>query len=126
MHTETAKSYPGQATLAYSFANKTLRPLRENQNPVIYLWHMSETISKNRSVRWKNSDERVLNPQQRIPGWPTLRWTELCCATNSSAKKTQEYLAAYKENNLTEIADALGDQLYILCGTTSLNTGCNM
>ena len=28
-----------------------------------------------------------------------------------------EYLKATKENNLIEIADALGDMLYILCGT---------
>ena len=28
-----------------------------------------------------------------------------------------EYLKATKENNLVEIADALGDMLYILCGT---------
>ncbi len=28
-----------------------------------------------------------------------------------------EYLKAAKENDLTEIADALGDMLYILCGT---------
>lgn len=28
-----------------------------------------------------------------------------------------EYFDAVKENNLVEIADALGDQLYILCGT---------
>ena len=28
-----------------------------------------------------------------------------------------EYLKAAKENNLVEIADALGDMLYILCGT---------
>ena len=28
-----------------------------------------------------------------------------------------EYLKASKENNLVEIADALGDMLYILCGT---------
>lgn len=32
-------------------------------------------------------------------------------------EENEEYLAACKEGNLTEIADALGDQLYILCGT---------
>jgi predicted HAD superfamily Cof-like phosphohydrolase len=33
------------------------------------------------------------------------------------AEENDEYLQACKDNNLEEIADALGDQLYILCGT---------
>ena len=33
------------------------------------------------------------------------------------AEENEEYLEAVKNNDLTEIADALGDQLYILCGT---------
>ena len=32
-------------------------------------------------------------------------------------EENDEYLEACKENDLTEIADALGDQLYVLCGT---------
>ena len=32
-------------------------------------------------------------------------------------EENEEYLQACEENDLTEIADALGDQLYILCGT---------
>lgn len=32
-------------------------------------------------------------------------------------EENEEYLEAAKNNDLTEIADALGDQLYILCGT---------
>lgn len=33
------------------------------------------------------------------------------------AEENDEYLQACKDNSLIEIADALGDQLYILCGT---------
>lgn len=33
------------------------------------------------------------------------------------AEENDEYLQACKDNSLVEIADALGDQLYILCGT---------
>lgn len=33
------------------------------------------------------------------------------------AEENDEYLEAAKNGNLTEVADALGDQLYILCGT---------
>jgi len=32
-------------------------------------------------------------------------------------EENEEYLDAAKEGDLVEIADALGDQLYILCGT---------
>ena len=33
------------------------------------------------------------------------------------AEENDEYLEAAKDGNLTQIADALGDKLYILCGT---------
>lgn len=33
------------------------------------------------------------------------------------AEETAEYLQACQDNNLVEVADALGDQLVILCGT---------
>lgn len=32
-------------------------------------------------------------------------------------EENEEYLEAVQNNNLTEIADALGDMMYILCGT---------
>ena len=33
------------------------------------------------------------------------------------AEENEEYLEAARNNDLTEVADALGDMLYILCGT---------
>jgi len=36
---------------------------------------------------------------------------------NLMKEENEEYLEAVKNNDLTEIADALGDMLYILCGT---------
>lgn len=33
------------------------------------------------------------------------------------SEENNEYLEAAKNNDLVEVADALGDQLYILCGT---------
>ncbi len=33
------------------------------------------------------------------------------------AEENEEYLEAAKEGDLVEVADALGDMLYILCGT---------
>jgi predicted HAD superfamily Cof-like phosphohydrolase len=36
---------------------------------------------------------------------------------NLIKEENEEYLQAVQDNDLTEIADALGDMLYILCGT---------
>jgi predicted HAD superfamily Cof-like phosphohydrolase len=36
---------------------------------------------------------------------------------NLMKEENEEYLEAVNNNDLTEIADALGDMLYILCGT---------
>jgi predicted HAD superfamily Cof-like phosphohydrolase len=36
---------------------------------------------------------------------------------NLMKEENEEYLEAAKKNDIVEIADALGDQLYILCGT---------
>jgi predicted HAD superfamily Cof-like phosphohydrolase len=36
---------------------------------------------------------------------------------NLMKEENEEYLEAVQNNNLIEIADALGDMLYILCGT---------
>lgn len=36
---------------------------------------------------------------------------------NLMKEENEEYLAAANANNLVEVADALGDMLYILCGT---------
>tara|TARA_B100001057_G_scaffold228889_1_gene229146 strand:+ start:124 stop:393 length:270 start_codon:yes stop_codon:yes gene_type:complete len=33
------------------------------------------------------------------------------------AEENEEYLQAAKNNDLVEVADALGDMMYILCGT---------
>jgi predicted HAD superfamily Cof-like phosphohydrolase len=36
---------------------------------------------------------------------------------NLMKEENEEYLEAVQNNDLTEVADALGDMLYILCGT---------
>jgi len=36
---------------------------------------------------------------------------------NLMAEENEEYLEAAKNNDIIEVADALGDMLYILCGT---------
>ena len=42
---------------------------------------------------------------------------EITLRYNLMKEENEEYLEAAKTNDIVEIADALGDQLYILCGT---------
>lgn len=50
---------------------------------------------------------------------PTAELTEaeITLRYNLMKEENEEYLEAAKQGDLVEIADALGDQLYILCGT---------
>jgi predicted HAD superfamily Cof-like phosphohydrolase len=50
---------------------------------------------------------------------PTTRLSEeeIILRYNLMKEENEEYLEAAKNNDIVEIADALGDQLYILCGT---------
>ncbi len=42
---------------------------------------------------------------------------EIMLRYNLMKEENEEYLEAANNNDLVEVADALGDQLYILCGT---------
>lgn len=50
---------------------------------------------------------------------PTIQLTpeEIELRFNLMREENEEYLEAAKNNDIVEVADALGDQLYILCGT---------
>jgi predicted HAD superfamily Cof-like phosphohydrolase len=50
---------------------------------------------------------------------PTVNLTEseIELRFNLMKEENEEYLEAAKNGDLVEVADALGDQLYILCGT---------
>ncbi|MBM3184991.1 MAG: hypothetical protein ACKO7P_15850 [Bacteroidota bacterium] len=50
---------------------------------------------------------------------PETKLTEAECELrfNLMKEENEEYLEAAKRGDIVEIADALGDQLYILCGT---------
>ena len=54
-----------------------------------------------------------------ISNLPTVALSaeKLALRHNLMAEENDEYLEAAKDNNLVEVADALGDMLYILCGT---------
>lgn len=48
---------------------------------------------------------------------PILSQGDLELRHRLMAEENEEYLEAARDGDLVEIADALGDQLYILCGT---------
>lgn len=48
---------------------------------------------------------------------PVLTEQELTLRYNLMKEENEEYLEAAKNGDIVEIADALGDMLYILCGT---------
>jgi predicted HAD superfamily Cof-like phosphohydrolase len=56
--------------------------------------------------------------KQQDSKWPqNLSEPEAVLRYKLMAEENEEYLQACAENSLVEIADALGDKLYILCGT---------
>lgn len=44
-------------------------------------------------------------------------YNDYCLRYGLMEEENGEYMTAINEDNFTEVADALGDQLYILCGT---------
>ena len=48
---------------------------------------------------------------------PSLNNKSFMLRFNLMKEENEEYLNACKEGNIIEIADALGDMMYILCGT---------
>lgn len=48
---------------------------------------------------------------------PQLSEADIQLRYNLMKEENEEYLEAAKNGDIVEIADALGDQLYILCGT---------
>jgi predicted HAD superfamily Cof-like phosphohydrolase len=56
--------------------------------------------------------------KQKDGKWPQpLEQSEYVLRHALMKEENDEYLEACENNSLVEIADALGDQLYILCGT---------
>lgn len=65
----------------------------------VYLFHQTYGLGINESPEAKLSEDRI-----------HLRF-------NLMKEENEEYLEAAQNNDIIEIADALGDMLYILCGT---------
>jgi len=59
----------------------------------------------------------AFNIQNNYVPTPNLSEADIQLRYNLMKEENEEYLEAAKNGDIIEIADALGDQLYILCGT---------
>jgi predicted HAD superfamily Cof-like phosphohydrolase len=78
--------------------------------PFFYLCKMKEQLNKVEEFHNAFGQKIGENPQHLSKNESTLRYKLM-------AEENYEYMEACESNSLIEIADALGDQLYILCGT---------
>lgn len=70
-----------------------------------------------KQLKQVNKFHKAFNIGQ-APKAPTLIYeNEYKLRHNLASEELNEYLEACKSGDLVEVADALGDQLYILCGT---------
>lgn len=75
---------------------------------------------KNRLSHFTNAVaefHKVFNLNFEENPYPNLKNELIDLRYHLMKEENEEYLEAAKANNLVEIADALGDKLYILCGT---------
>tara|TARA_B100001115_G_C15760678_1_gene372636 strand:- start:446 stop:841 length:396 start_codon:yes stop_codon:yes gene_type:complete len=72
---------------------------------------IKETIEKVEAFHNAFGIENAYEPTARISD------SDLALRHRLMAEENEEYLAAAQNGDIIEIADALGDQLYILCGT---------
>jgi predicted HAD superfamily Cof-like phosphohydrolase len=72
---------------------------------------MKDTINKVKAFHEAFGIENHTSPTT------LLKEEEYMLRYNLLKEENEEYLQACKDQDLTEVADALGDQLYILCGT---------
>ena len=81
------------------------------ENKTITSLTLGDTIDK---VREFHNAFRIKNEETPVG---TVEESEYMLRYNLMKEETDEYLEACERGDLVEIADALGDQLYILCGT---------
>ena len=74
----------------------------ENSN---YILNVLSTNTKEKYAKYKKNDNEIITEKDI-----ELRY-------NLMNEENSEYLEAAKNGDIVEVADALGDQLYILCGT---------
>ena len=72
---------------------------------------IKETIEKVENFHDAFGIENAYEPKARISD------SDLALRHRLMAEENEEYLEAAQNGDIIEIADALGDQLYILCGT---------
>ena len=78
---------------------------------------MSQTYSLNEALKAVETFHDAFGIANNYEPSVALDEREVELRFNLMKEENEEYLEAAKEGNIVEVADALGDQLYILCGT---------
>ncbi|MEO9257579.1 MAG: nucleoside triphosphate pyrophosphohydrolase family protein [Crocinitomicaceae bacterium] len=78
---------------------------------------MEKTATFNELLKAVETFHTSFGIQNNYSPTTELKEKEIELRFNLMKEENEEYLEAAKNNDLVEIADALGDQLYILCGT---------
>jgi len=78
---------------------------------------MEKTATFNELLKAVETFHTSFGIQNNYSPTTELQEKEVELRFNLMKEENEEYLEAAKNNDLVEIADALGDQLYILCGT---------
>jgi len=78
---------------------------------------MSQTYSLHDAIKAVENFHDAFGIANNYEPSVSLDASEIELRYNLMKEENEEYLEAAKEGNIVEVADALGDQLYILCGT---------
>ena len=78
---------------------------------------MEKTATFNELLKAVETFHTSFGIQNNYSPTTELKEKEIELRFNLMKEENEEYLEAAKNNDIVEIADALGDQLYILCGT---------
>lgn len=82
-----------------------------------YIYHMEKDLTLAQAIEHvKTFHHAFLLPVRQEPV-AQIPEKEMLLRFNLMKEENEEYLEAAKNGDIVEIADALGDMLYILCGT---------
>lgn len=77
----------------------------------------SKTLTLQETIKKVRDFHDAFNIKNEYKPIGNLEEKEYLLRFNLMKEENEEYLEACKQGDIVEIADALGDQLYILCGT---------
>lgn len=84
---------------------------------ILIFAQIPDTMTLQETIQAVEAFHNAFNISNNYAPTAELTEAEITLRYNLMKEENEEYLEAAKQGDLVEIADALGDQLYILCGT---------